>query len=148
MGEMPMPGGWTMSMAWMRAPGETWPAAAASFLSMWVVMMVPMMLPSFVPMLQRYRQAVESTREARLGQLTAIVSLGYFFVWALFGMAVFPLGFALANFEMRQSELARVVPIASGVLVLIAGSLQFTTWKARHLSCWRQAPENALPGDA
>jgi hypothetical protein len=29
MGEMPMPGGWTMSMAWMRMPGQTWPAAAA-----------------------------------------------------------------------------------------------------------------------
>jgi hypothetical protein len=27
-GEMPMPGGWTMSMAWM--PGQTWPGAAAS----------------------------------------------------------------------------------------------------------------------
>jgi hypothetical protein len=25
LGEMPMPGGWTMSMAWMRMPGQTWP---------------------------------------------------------------------------------------------------------------------------
>jgi predicted metal-binding membrane protein len=32
--------------------------AAASFLGMWVVMMVAMMLPSLVPMLWRYRQAV------------------------------------------------------------------------------------------
>ena len=46
MGEMPMPGGWTMSMAWMRMPGQTWPGAAASYLGMWVVMMVAMMLPS------------------------------------------------------------------------------------------------------
>jgi hypothetical protein len=23
---MPMPGGWTMSMTWMRMPGQTWPA--------------------------------------------------------------------------------------------------------------------------
>jgi predicted metal-binding membrane protein len=51
MGGMPMPGGWTMSMAWMRMPGQTWPGAAASFLGMWVVMMVAMMLPSLVPML-------------------------------------------------------------------------------------------------
>jgi hypothetical protein len=35
MGEMPMPGGWTMSMAWMRMPGHTWRGAAASFLGMW-----------------------------------------------------------------------------------------------------------------
>jgi hypothetical protein len=46
MGEMPMPGRWTMPMAWMRMPGQTWPGAAASFLGMWVVMMVAMMLPS------------------------------------------------------------------------------------------------------
>jgi hypothetical protein len=41
MGEMPMPGGWTMSMAWMRMPGQTWPGAAASFLGMWIVMIDP-----------------------------------------------------------------------------------------------------------
>src|SRR4029434_5949041 len=51
MGGMPMSGGWTMSMAWMRMPGQTWSGAAASFLGMWIVMMVAMMLPSLVPML-------------------------------------------------------------------------------------------------
>src|SRR6516225_7497222 len=61
--EMPMPGGWTMSMAWMRMPGQTWPLAAASFLAMWVVIMVAMMLPSLVPMLWRYREAVAGTGE-------------------------------------------------------------------------------------
>ena len=66
MGEMPMPGGWTMSMAWMRMPGETWPGAAASFLGMWVVMMVAMMLPSLVPALRRYRLTVSRTGGTRL----------------------------------------------------------------------------------
>jgi Predicted metal-binding integral membrane protein (DUF2182) len=51
---MPMPGGWTMSMVWMRMPGQTWLGAATSFLGMWIVMMVAMMLPSLVPMLRRY----------------------------------------------------------------------------------------------
>ena len=140
MGGMPMPGGWTMSMAWMRMPGQTWPGAAASFLGMWVVMMVAMMLPSLVPMLRRYRQAVGRTGETRLGPLTAIVGAGYFFVWTVFGMAVFPLGVALAAIEMQQPALARAVPIAVGVVVLIAGALQFTAWKARHLACCREAP--------
>ena len=58
MGGMWMPGDWTMSMAWMRRPGQTWPGAAASFLGMWVVMTAAMMLPSLVPMLWRYRRAV------------------------------------------------------------------------------------------
>src|SRR6516164_7491915 len=55
MSAMPMPGGWTMSMAWMRMPGQTWTGAAASFLGMWVAMTVAMMLPSVAPMLWRYR---------------------------------------------------------------------------------------------
>src|SRR6476660_8932229 len=139
MGEMKMPGGWTISMAWMRMPGQTWLDAAASFLGMWVVMMVAMMLPSLVPMLWRYRQGVGRTGEARLGRLTALVSVGYFFVWTVFGMAAFPLGIALAAVEMQVPALARAVRIAVGVIVLIAGALQFTAWKAHHLACCREA---------
>jgi predicted metal-binding membrane protein len=140
MGGMPMPGGWTMSMAWMRMAGQTWPGAAASFLGMWVVMMVAMMLPSLVPVLQRYREAVGTAGEARLGRLTALVGAGYFTVWTALGIAAFPLGVALAELEMRQPTLSRAVPIAAGVVVLIAGALQFTAWKARQLACCREAP--------
>jgi predicted metal-binding membrane protein len=139
MGEMPMPGGWTMSMAWMRMPGQTWLGAALSFLGMWVVMMVAMMLPSLIPMLWRYRQAVGNRGQPRLGRLTALVGVGYFFVWTAFGIAAFTLGVALAAYEMRQPALARAVPIVVGVVVLIAGSLQFTAWKVRHLACCREA---------
>src|SRR5262249_7836356 len=31
--------------------------------------------------------------------------------------------------------LARAVPVASAVVVVVAGLLQFTAWKARHLAC-------------
>jgi predicted metal-binding membrane protein len=150
MGEMPMPGGWTMSMAWTRMPGQTWSGAAVSFLGMWVVMMVAMMLPSLVPMLWRYRQAVGRTGAGRLGRLTVLVGAGYFFVWTVLGAAAFPLGVALAAFEMQLPALARAVPIAIGVLVLTAGSLQFTAWKMRHLACCREAPGRCrtLPADA
>jgi len=40
-------------MAWMRMPAQTWPAAAAAFLGMWVVMKVAMMMPWLASMLQR-----------------------------------------------------------------------------------------------
>jgi predicted metal-binding membrane protein len=140
MGEMPMPGGWTMSMAWMRMPGQTWAGAAASFLGMWLLMMVAMMLPSLVPMLWRYREAVGRTGEARLGLLTVLVGVGYFLVWTVFGMVAFPLGIALAAVEMQVPALARAVPIGVSVVVLIAGALQFTAWKAYHLACCREAP--------
>src|SRR3546814_4112275 len=42
--------------------------------------------------------------------------------------------------EMQQATLARAVPIAAGLVVLAAGALQFTAWKARHLACCRAAP--------
>ena len=145
MGEMPMPGGWTMSMTWMRMPGQTWTSAAASFLGMWLVMMVAMMLPSLVPMLWRYRQAAGRTGETRLGRLTALVGVGYFFVWIVFGMAAFPLGVSVTAIEMQQPALSRAVPIAVGVVVVIAGALQFTAWKARHLACCREAPVRGRP---
>jgi predicted metal-binding membrane protein len=149
-GEMLMPGGWTMSMAWMRMPEQTWPGAAASFLGTWIVMMVAMMLPSLVPMLWRYRHAVGIAGEMRLGLLTVLVGLGYFFVWTVFGVAAFLLGVALAAVEMQQPALARAVPIAVVVVVLIAGALQFTAWKARHLAWCREVPGRGckLPADA
>jgi predicted metal-binding membrane protein len=146
---MPMPGGWTMSMAWMRMPGQTWPGAAASFMGMWVVMMVAMMLPSLIPMLRRYREAVAGTARAPLGWLTALVAAGYFVVWTLIGGLAFPIGVALATAEMRLPAAARAVPIAVGVVVLVAGILQRTAWKARHLGCCRDAPAmgRVLPAD-
>lgn len=98
-----MPGGWTMSMAWMRMPGQTWAGAAASFLGMWAVIMGAMMLPSLIPMLWRFSEAVGRTGETRLGRLTALVAVGYFFVWTVIGMAAFPLGIALATISREPS---------------------------------------------
>jgi predicted metal-binding membrane protein len=138
MGGMPMPGGWTMSMAWMRMPGQTWAGAAASLLGMWIAMMVAMMLPSLVSIVWRYRQAVISTDETRLGLLTALVGMGYFWVWTLIGIVLIPFGFALAAAEMQHPALSRAVPIAAGVIVVIAGAWQFTAWKAHHLACCRE----------
>ena len=65
------------------------------------------------------------------------------------GMAAVPLP-ALAAVAMLLPALARAVPIAVGVVVLIAGFLQFTASKARHLACYREAPERSrtLPGHA
>ncbi len=63
-------------MAWMPMCGQAWLGAGASFLGMWVVMKVAMMLPSLLPMLWRYRQAVGGAGETRLGRLTALVGVG------------------------------------------------------------------------
>jgi predicted metal-binding membrane protein len=160
MGGMPMPGGWTMPMSWMRMPGQSWPGAAASFLGMWTVMMVAMMLPSLVPALWRYREAVGREAKAcrsdcgtcqgeqsvpclrgRLDRLTAMVGAGYFSIWTALGLIAFVLGVALASVEMQQPALASAVPLLAGGAVMAAGVLQLTKWKARQLACCRQATQ-------
>jgi predicted metal-binding membrane protein len=146
MGGMTMPGDWTMSMAWMRLPGQSWPGAAASFLGMWIVMMIAMMLPSVAPALSRYRQALAERGTRQPDLLAALAGAAYFLVWALTGLVAFPLGVALASLEMHSPTFARAVPLAAGVVVLLAGALQFTQWKARQLACCQlpRGNDNAL----
>ncbi|WP_281848214.1 DUF2182 domain-containing protein [Dyella sp. GSA-30] len=133
MGTMPMPGEWTMSMTWMPMSGQGWPALAASFLGMWTAMMAAMMLPSLMPVLWRYR-GLHSNR------LAALVGMGYFLVWIVLGVVVFLLGAGFAALAMHQSTVSRVVPVATGVVVAMAGALQFTAWKAHLLACCRDVP--------
>jgi predicted metal-binding membrane protein len=99
---------------------------------MWIAMMAAMMLPSLLPVLQHCRRAAG-------GGLAALVGAGYFCVWSAIGIAVFPL-----------SMIERNSPIAIGLVVLVAGALQFTRWKARRLACCREAvlPPSAGAGMA
>jgi predicted metal-binding membrane protein len=129
MGEIPMPGGWTLSMMWMPMCGQTWAGAAASFVGIWAVMMPAMMLPSLVPALRRYRLA-----------LAALVGTGYFSVWTLLGVLVFMLGAALAQAALQLPAVARAVPVLLGMVVLLAGAFQFTAWKAHQLARCRRTP--------
>jgi predicted metal-binding membrane protein len=85
-------------------------------------MMVAMMLPSLATTLSRYR----------LGRLTA--GAGYFVVWTLIGAVAYAVGVILAAAEMRWQALARTVPIATGVVLLLAGCVQITGWKVRQLT--------------
>ena len=123
-------------MMWMRMPGETWPGAAASFLGAWLGMMVAMMLPTIAPALWRHYRSVAPGH----GVTIAVVGAGYFFVWGVVGLAVYPLGVALASAVLSHAALARVAPMAVGVVVSSAGAWQFTRRKAHYLACCRQAP--------
>ena len=132
-------------MAWMRMPGQTWLDAARSFIAMWTVMMIAMMSPSLVAMLHRYRLALGGASVARAGRLMATVSAGYFLVWTLLGAIVFPLGAATVAAAMGSTTLARAVPTAVAVVVLLAGVFQLGEWKAHLLGCWREPHQR---GDA
>ena len=137
---MEMPGGWTMSMTWMRMPGQSWPGAAAAFMGMWTVMMVAMMLPAVAPSIARYRQSMRAVAGPRLGRFTAIVTLAYFTAWTLAGLLIFPLGMTLAGMTMQSPAFSRAMPVAAGLTIILAGALQFTAWKSEQLRCCRAAP--------
>jgi predicted metal-binding membrane protein len=123
---------WSRAMAaWMPMPGETRLAAAAGFLAMWVAMMGAMMIPSLVPTLARDRPALESPGPA-------VAGASYFAVWALVGAGIYVVGTALVAAELRWPALGPATPIARGVVLVAAGWVQLTPWKARHLACCRE----------
>jgi predicted metal-binding membrane protein len=100
---------------------------------MWVVMMVAMMQPSFVPALLGYRRLLRQAHVGRLGTPTMLAGVGYFLVWASSGAVVYLLGVGLMAAEMQWPALRPLVPGAGGVVLLVAGALQLTAWKTRQL---------------
>jgi predicted metal-binding membrane protein len=121
---MEMPGGWTMSMMWMRMPGQTWFGSALSFLLMWLAMMMTMMIPSAIPTFLKTQR--------RWASLCYMAS-GYFAVWLIAGIGIYPLGMELAKIEMRSELISRAVPLLSGAALVAAGAIQFSRWKMKHL---------------
>jgi predicted metal-binding membrane protein len=103
-------------------------------------MMLAMMLPSLVPMLLRYRHGLRVASEKRLGARTAICGVAYFSVWLALGAAALAFGEILVAIEMQWSAFARAVPLLIGFVLLLAGCLQLTPWKARQLALCRFAP--------
>jgi predicted metal-binding membrane protein len=122
--DMEMPGGWTMSMMWMRMHGQSWFASAMSFLFMWQAMMVAMMLPSALPMFLKTRRQWSSL---------CYLASGYFAIWLAAGVGIYALGVAFAAVGMRSELFSRAVPSLSGALLIAGGAIQFTRWKMTHL---------------
>lgn len=114
-------------------------SAAGGYLAMWMAMMVPMMTPSLVPMLSRYRRSVHGVDGIRLHGLTALAGAGYFVVWAVLGAAAWAAGAGVMAIEMRWGSSARWLPVVAGVVLLAAGGVQLSTWKARRLMLCRDA---------
>jgi predicted metal-binding membrane protein len=129
-GGMPMPGNWTMSMMWMAMPGKTWLEASLVFAGMWLAMMVAMMLPSALPMLLLYRRAAAFRGDSHIDALTLVLGAGYFSVWALFGVLAYAAGETVTSAVMKWPALSRLVPLAAGASLVLAGSYQFTPLKS------------------
>src|SRR6476469_7763632 len=125
-------------MPGMAMAQQTWYGAAAGYLGIWMAMMVPMMLPSLVPMLSRYRRSVRGADGIHLHGLTTLVGAGYFVVWAVLGAGVMAV-------EKRWGKVTQWLPVAAGVVLLVAGGVQLTSWKARQLARWREGSAHGWP---
>ena len=100
--------------------------AVARFVGMWAVMMIPMMLPSLAP----------SLRACGSMPAAAYAASGYFLVWTAAGLAAYPMHRA----AVHGSLIAAIVVVAAGLV-------QLTAWKARRLSGCpvAHAPTTACP---
>ncbi|WP_250535906.1 DUF2182 domain-containing protein [Caballeronia sp. AZ10_KS36] len=115
------------SMDWARPCGQTPLGAAVSFVAEWAVMMNAMMLPPFAQTLWRYRRC----GAVALAPMTA----GYVTAWSMTGIAVYPLGATLSALLMTK-------PVTGGALIVLAGIVQSSRWKARRLACCRSTLEH------
>ncbi len=127
---MPMPGGWTMSMTWMNM-GQPTVQHAAMFLAMWTVMMVAMMLPSTMPVVLLHARVIATrlSRSEPAGGSQVLLLLGYFAVWAGFGVVAYLVGTVISRAAMRDEDISRLVPAATGVALGVAGIYQLTSIK-------------------
>ena len=112
------------------------PVQTSLMVTMWVVMMAAMMLPSAVPMVLTYDRLDRASPGGRSGSAAAFVC-GYIIVWSGFAIAAIGLQWALHSMalvdpmgEVMQSGLA-------GLLLIAAGAFQFSRVKRRSLGACR-----------
>jgi predicted metal-binding membrane protein len=127
----------------IRAP--TWYGAVADYLALWMAMMVPMMLPSLMPMLSRYQRAVRADSGAAPLPLTAVAAAAYFVVWALVGGAACLAEGGLGALRAQWEILGPDNPVPVGVVLLVAGVVQLSAWKARQLARCRDGAACGRP---
>ncbi len=135
MGAMPMPGGWSMSTIWTPSCGQTWLGAAVAFVRMWTLMMATMMLPASTPELRQLCQRTHAAARIAAAWPALLTLACYLLWWAAAGTIVFIAGNALATKLPQAAALARLIPIGSQIVIVIAGAVQFTSWKARRIGC-------------
>lgn len=103
-------------------------------LTMWVVMMVGMMLPSATPMILLYaRVGRQSRKEGKPFAATGFFAGGYLLAWVGFALAA-TLGQWLMEGTLLSPALASASRIFSGAVLIVAGLYQWTPLKDACLS--------------
>ena len=138
--------GTNQEMGGMLMPMSIWPwtlSHAALMLSMWIVMMAAMMLPSAMPVI-----LLHGTIAKRKGQGARIKSAlfvsGYVAMWGAFSVAAVALQFALEWTGLLSPMMEATSTILSGLILIVAGIYQLLPLKAACLSHCRSPLEFLL----
>jgi predicted metal-binding membrane protein len=108
-----------------------WRAMEFAFVfAMWTVMMVGMMTPSAAPMFLMYARTGRQT-EAQSRPLAATVwfGAGYFFVWIAFALLATLVQWSFERTELLDFTMASTSTVVGGLLLVVAGSYQWTRLK-------------------
>jgi predicted metal-binding membrane protein len=137
-----------LDMRWMVLGPSGWTVGYfAAMLTMWVVMMIGMMLPSAASSVLLFAALAKSSRLWGTGLFAA----GYLACWAAFSVLATGAQWALAEADLLASPMAiRVGSLVASALFLVAAAYQLTPWKTVCLAKCR-APakflvEHWLPG--
>jgi predicted metal-binding membrane protein len=127
--------GWLLTDEWMAGMDEgpgTDPGSLGFFLSVWIVMMAAMMLPSAAPMVvvhsavQRRRR--DLGRHAIRGASVAFVG-GYLLVWTAFGIVAYALFELARSFDVDALSWSRGGRYVAAGVIAIAAVHQLTPLK-------------------
>lgn len=97
---------------------------------MWAVMMVAMMTPSAAPMVLTFAGINRRRREQHVPYVpTGIFLLGYLVVWAGFSLLATAAQWGLQAASLLSPMMVSTSPVLGGVLLLAAGTYQWTPLK-------------------
>jgi predicted metal-binding membrane protein len=107
-----------------------WDAAHLLLLfAMWAAMMTAMMLPSASPLVLLYAGALRAKADATVAGKTYALAAGYLLVWLLFSAAATVLQRVLASLSILTSMMEPATPLATALLLAVAGIYQLSPAK-------------------
>ena len=112
-------------------------------LTMWMVMMAGMMLPSAAPTILLFDALHPRAGPAGRGShaSTALFAAGYLVAWTVFSVAATTAQWGLSASGLLSATMAGSSPTFAGLLLLAAGAYQLSPWKSACLGQCRSPAE-------